>query len=135
MTFHCLVSDLTPTVMGFVSNNSDTVTCKFACLRCGLLACFAQHGVGRLKYMINTKSHRFSYNLGIITLTTGINCTCCCSCNYLPVTHAIIFKLHPNPIQISTYPLVPIYSYSQSICFLQFLVTSTILNECNRTPR
>ena len=35
-----------------------------------------------LKYMISRQSHGFSYNLGIIALTTGINCTRYRSCNY-----------------------------------------------------
>ena len=63
---HCLVSDLTPTVMGFVARKSDTV--QLARLRRGLLACFAQRGVKDEKYMINMQSHEFSYNLGIIAL-------------------------------------------------------------------
>ena len=32
---------------------------------CGLLACFAQHGVQRLECIINMLSHEFSYNLGM----------------------------------------------------------------------
>jgi len=42
--------------------------------------CFSK--TQRWKYMISMQSHEFSYNLGIIALTTGINCTCYHSCNY-----------------------------------------------------
>ena len=65
--FHCLVS-----VMSFKANKSDTV--QLACLRCGLLACFARCSVKDLKYMVSRQSHRFDYNSGIIAFTTGINC-------------------------------------------------------------
>ena len=57
--------------MGFMSSKSDTV--QLTRLRHGLLACFAQCGVQKLE--VYEQSHGFPYNLGIIPLTKGINCT------------------------------------------------------------
>ena len=51
-------------------------------LRRGVLACLRSAVFKDLKYMISRQSHGFSYNLGIIALITGINCTRYCSCNY-----------------------------------------------------
>ena len=57
--------------------------------------------------MINKQSHEFSYNLGITTLTTDINCT-----HY---AYAITFipKLHSNPYNyyVNTVYIIPSVTY------------------------
>ena len=58
------------------------LTVRLARLRRGVLACLCSAVFKDLKYMISRQSHGFSYNLGIIALTTGINCTRYRSCNY-----------------------------------------------------